>query len=181
MCSLEDMRITCHTGSVIEHPHSILFQIGGVVMRSPFIAIAAYEQKLGIPANYLNCSMSVVDLTPNGDMFNCINVISIYSVERGPSGAWQKFERGELPLFPFYEAFSRDLSDTVNGNVWYAAYCKRRCIGRTIAPELLTDYSRVLCSECPKLPKDLKIDGREVGFCFSWRDALFMSSSYLAR
>ncbi|KAJ7273210.1 HAD-like domain-containing protein [Mycena rebaudengoi] len=100
---------------------AVIFDIGGVVMRSPFIAIAAYEQKLGIPANYLNCSI----------------------VERGPSGAWQKFERGELPLFPFYEAFSRDLSDTVNGNVWYAAYCKRRCIGRTIAPELLTDYSRL--------------------------------------
>ena len=26
-------------------------------MQSPFIAIAAYEKKLGIPANYLNCSM----------------------------------------------------------------------------------------------------------------------------
>jgi hypothetical protein len=33
------------------------FQIGGVVMRSPFIAIAAYEKKLGLPENYLNCSM----------------------------------------------------------------------------------------------------------------------------
>lgn len=28
-------------------------------MRSPFIAIAAYEKKLGIPSNYLNCSMYV--------------------------------------------------------------------------------------------------------------------------
>jgi len=37
----------------------VIFDIGGVVMQSPFIAIAAYEKKLGIPANYLNCSMYV--------------------------------------------------------------------------------------------------------------------------
>ncbi|KAJ6606507.1 HAD-like domain-containing protein [Mycena vulgaris] len=101
---------------------AVIFDIGGVVMRSPFIAIAAYEKKLGIPENYLNCSI----------------------VERGSNGAWQKFERGELPLLAFYEAFSRDLSDTVNGNRWYAAYCKRRGI------------------ECPELPKHLKVDGREL-------------------
>lgn len=29
------------------------------MLRSPFIAIAAYEQEQGIPANYLNCSMYV--------------------------------------------------------------------------------------------------------------------------
>ncbi|KAG6820564.1 hypothetical protein H0H93_015084 [Arthromyces matolae] len=48
------------------------------------------------------------------------------SVDRGPQGAWQKFERGEIPLFEFYEAFSRELSDTVQGNLWYKAYCKRK-------------------------------------------------------
>lgn len=41
-----------------------------------------------------------------------------FSTGRGPKGAWQKFERGEIDLFSFYEAFSRDLSDTVNGNIW---------------------------------------------------------------
>ncbi|KAJ6547069.1 HAD-like domain-containing protein [Mycena capillaripes] len=104
------------------HFKAVIFDIGGVVMRSPFIAIAAYERKLGIPENYLNCSI----------------------VERGSNGAWQKFERGELPLFPFYEEFSRDLSDTANGNVWYAAYCKRRGI------------------DCPELPERLNVDGREL-------------------
>lgn len=53
------------------------------------------------------------------------------SVERGHQGAWQKFERGELPLLPFYEAFSHDLSDTENGNKWYREYCRRRNIGPT--------------------------------------------------
>jgi len=32
-------------------------QIGGVVMRSPFIGIAAYERTLGLPVNYINTSM----------------------------------------------------------------------------------------------------------------------------
>ena len=34
-------------------------QVGGVVLRSPLIAIAAYEQEQGIPNNYINCSMFV--------------------------------------------------------------------------------------------------------------------------
>ncbi|KAJ6618360.1 HAD-like domain-containing protein [Mycena sp. CBHHK59/15] len=99
----------------MSHIKAVIFDIGGVVMRSPFIAIAAYEKKHGIPENYLNCSI----------------------VERGSNGAWQKFERGELPLLPFYEEFSRNLSDTVNGNVWYAAYCKRRGIGRAHIHEVM--------------------------------------------
>jgi hypothetical protein len=42
------------------------------------------------------------------------------STGRGPNGAWQKFERGEIDVFSFYEVFSCDLSDTVNGNKWLA-------------------------------------------------------------
>jgi len=83
---------------------------------------AAYERQHGIPENYLNCSI----------------------VERGPQGAWQKFERGEISLFTFYELFSHNLSDTVNGNVWYKAYCERKGI------------------PCPKLPDHLNVNGREL-------------------
>ncbi|ESK92888.1 epoxide [Moniliophthora roreri MCA 2997] len=99
-----------------------IFDIGGVVLRSPFIAIAEYERERGIPDNYLNCSI----------------------VARGSQGAWQKFERGELELLEFYEAFSRDLSDTVNGNTWYKAYCKRKGI------------------DCPHLPERLNVNGRDL-------------------
>jgi len=35
-------------------------------------------------------------------------------------------------LFSFYEAFSRDLSDTVNGNIWYEAYCHRKGFGESV-------------------------------------------------
>lgn len=44
------------------------------------------------------------------------------SVGRGRQGSWQKFERGEIDLLSFYKAFSRDLSDTVNGNKWRVIY-----------------------------------------------------------
>ncbi|KAF9458657.1 HAD-like domain-containing protein [Collybia nuda] len=102
------------------HLKGVVFDIGGVVLRSPFIAIAAYERKLGIPENYINCSI----------------------VGRGSNGAWQKFERGELPLFEFYEAFGAELSDTESGNVWYQDYCRQKGI------------------PCPPLPHKLKVDGR---------------------
>ncbi|PFH50068.1 hypothetical protein AMATHDRAFT_146109 [Amanita thiersii Skay4041] len=101
---------------------AVIFDIGGVVCRSPLIAIAAYEKEIGLPPNYLNCSI----------------------VERGHQGSWQRFERGEIPLLDFYEAFSRDLSDTHNGNKWYARYCERKGI------------------DCPLLPESLKVDGREL-------------------
>lgn len=33
------------------------FQVGGVVCRSPLLAIAAYEREHGIPNDYINCAM----------------------------------------------------------------------------------------------------------------------------
>ncbi|KAG1858421.1 HAD-like protein [Suillus subalutaceus] len=104
------------------HLKAIVFDIGGVVLHSPFIAIDEFESEKGLPKDYLNVSMT----------------------SRGPGSAWQKFERGELSLFSFYEEFGRDLSDTDNGNKWYTEYCARKKI------------------ECPTLPVILDIDGREL-------------------
>jgi len=100
---------------------AVIFDIASVVLKSPLLAIAAYEQELGLPSNYLNCMIT----------------------ERGPQGAWQKFERGEIQLFDFYEAFSHELSDVQAGNEWYTHYCDRKGI------------------EYPPLPKSLSINGRE--------------------
>ncbi|KAI0313634.1 HAD-like protein [Amylostereum chailletii] len=109
---------------------AVIFDIGGVVVKSPLIAIAAYEKERGLPPNYINNSI----------------------VRRGRHGAWQKFERGEMTLLPFYDAFGRELSDTANGNPWYAQYCQKRGV------------------ECPPLPTSLNLDGREL-FGRMMRDA----------
>lgn len=101
---------------------AVMFDIGGVVLRSPFLAIANFETEINLPPHYLNVSIKF----------------------RGPSGAWQKFERGELHLLDFYPEFGRDLSDTKNGNIWYAEYCRQKQMA------------------CPELPELLQIDGRDL-------------------
>ncbi|KAF9532326.1 HAD-like domain-containing protein [Crepidotus variabilis] len=100
----------------------VIFDIGGVVMQSPFVAIGEYERGLSLPVNYINCSIT----------------------GRGSQGAWAKFERGEIELFQFYRDFGKELSDSVNGNIWYKEYCNRRGL------------------ECPPLPSELTVDGREL-------------------
>ncbi|KAK2467035.1 hypothetical protein APHAL10511_001293 [Amanita phalloides] len=101
---------------------AVIFDIGGVVLKSPFIAIAAYEKELGLPPNYLNCLI----------------------VGRGSQGAWQKFERGETNLLKFYEAFGRDLSDARLGNELYARYCERKGVACPLMPTSLVVNGREL-------------------------------------
>jgi hypothetical protein len=40
---------------------AVIFDIGGVVVRSPMLAIAKYEEELNLPHNYINCIMYAVD------------------------------------------------------------------------------------------------------------------------
>ncbi|KAH9981530.1 HAD-like protein [Lactifluus volemus] len=101
---------------------AVFFDIGGVVVQSPLLAIREYENEHNIPNNYINCLIT----------------------GWGSQGAWQKFERGEIPLFAFYEQFSQELSDVDKGNKWYVRYCEKKKIA------------------CPELPQRLHIDGREL-------------------
>jgi len=94
---------------------AVIFDVGGVVCRSPLAAIAAYERENDIPENYINISIT----------------------QHGSKGAWQQFERGEIDLWSFYSAFSHQLSDTKRGNVWYADYCKRHGIACPKLPDTL--------------------------------------------
>ncbi|KAL5119896.1 hypothetical protein ACEQ8H_002258 [Pleosporales sp. CAS-2024a] len=71
-------------------PKAILFDIGGVVVTSPFQAILDYEVENKIPIGYIN-----------------------YAIQKGPhdSGAWQLIERGEVPLDDdWFASFERQLS-----------------------------------------------------------------------
>jgi epoxide hydrolase-like predicted phosphatase len=65
-----------------------LFDLGGVVMGSPPLAIASYEKLHGIPSGFVNRAI----------------------VHHMPNGAFQKLERGEIhDLQRFYEDFTSDL------------------------------------------------------------------------
>ncbi|KAF9922011.1 hypothetical protein FBU30_007911 [Linnemannia zychae] len=77
---------------------AVLFDIGGVVVGSPFQGIADFEQQHNLPVNYLNVAIA----------------------RSGHNGAFQRLERGELDLWSFYDAFSDQLSDPEN----VAAYAK---------------------------------------------------------
>ncbi|RDB21305.1 Acyl-CoA dehydrogenase family member 10 [Hypsizygus marmoreus] len=115
------------------HLKAVIFDVGGVVMRSPFIAISAYERKLGIPQNYLNCSMHVNIMLALTLIFT-----PLHSVERGSQGAWQKFERGEIPLFEFTKHLA------VNCQILYKTYCTRKGLA------------------VPRLPEKLSVNGRDL-------------------
>lgn len=52
--------------------------------------------------------------------------INTLITRRGPQGAWQRFERGEIDLFAFYKAFGNELSDISSGARWYQEYCDKR-------------------------------------------------------
>ncbi|MBS3757821.1 MAG: HAD family phosphatase [Desulfobacterales bacterium] len=83
---------------------AIIFDLGGVILDSPFEIFAAFEKQHGLSENFLN------------------RVI----VESGRQGAWARLERGELTLEDFFDAFdeeirhaganisSRDLMSAVN-------------------------------------------------------------------
>ncbi|KAF9123886.1 hypothetical protein BGW39_008620 [Mortierella sp. 14UC] len=77
---------------------AVLFDIGGVVVGSPFQGIADFEIQHNLPVNYLNVAIT----------------------RSGHNGAFQRLERGELDLWSFYDSFSDQLSDPRN----VAAYAK---------------------------------------------------------
>ncbi|KAF2140575.1 uncharacterized protein K452DRAFT_299319 [Aplosporella prunicola CBS 121167] len=90
------------TSPTTNPPRAILFDIGGVVVQSPFQAILDYERAHGIPAGWINTAIS----------------------RAAPAGAWQRLERGEMALDEaFFAAWAKDLSDPV---VWREFWLARR-------------------------------------------------------
>ncbi|KAH9867002.1 hypothetical protein IAQ61_007593 [Plenodomus lingam] len=82
-------------------PKAVLFDIGGVVVISPFQAILDYEIALKIPVGYIN-----------------------YAIQAGPhdTGAWQLLERGEVELNEtWFSSFKSQLS---RPEIWTAYLAK---------------------------------------------------------
>ncbi|KAI8942983.1 hypothetical protein NX059_001020 [Plenodomus lindquistii] len=87
--------------SLPEPPTAVLFDIGGVVVISPFQAILDYEIASKIPIGYIN-----------------------YAIQAGPhdTGAWQRLERGEVELNDsWFAAFKSQLS---RSEIWTAYLAK---------------------------------------------------------
>jgi len=79
-------------------PRVLLFDIGGVVVVSPFQAILDYELSLSIPPGWVNYSIS----------------------KTAPDGFWHKLERGDIPLDDAYFAgFNADLCDKTRWHEFY--------------------------------------------------------------
>ncbi|KAF2087502.1 epoxide hydrolase, partial [Saccharata proteae CBS 121410] len=87
-------------------PKVILFDIGGVVVQSPFQAILDYERAHAIPTGYINHAISA----------------------SAPNGSWQRLERGQIPLDDaFFDAFRADLC---KADVW-ESYCRKNAAADT--------------------------------------------------
>ncbi|CAM1501049.1 Fc.00g102110.m01.CDS01 [Cosmosporella sp. VM-42] len=81
-----------------KQPKVLLFDIGGVCVKSPFQAILDYELSLGIPPGWVNYSIS----------------------KTAPNGFWHRLEKGEVPMDnTFFNGFSQDLH---NPERWEAFY-----------------------------------------------------------
>ena len=73
---------------------AVIFDLGGVVLPSPFDAFRAYERRRGLPHRF----------------------VSDVIVSGGEAGAWSRFERGELDSEAFAVAFGAEC-DAAGGRV----------------------------------------------------------------
>ncbi|KAJ2785227.1 hypothetical protein H4R18_000678 [Coemansia javaensis] len=88
----------------MERIRAVIFDVGGVVVGSPFVGIAAYEREHGLPANYVNVALS----------------------RRGAAGAFQRYERGEIGYDEFAAQWAVELNDKEANSAAYRAYLERR-------------------------------------------------------
>ncbi|KAH9866206.1 hypothetical protein J1614_008771 [Plenodomus biglobosus] len=105
--------------SSTEPPKAVLFDIGGVVVISPFQAILDYEVASKIPIGYIN-----------------------YAIQAGPhdTGAWQLLERGEVELNDtWFTSFKSQLS---RPKIWMAYLAKLAAQGSVGGKQAIDDSNR---------------------------------------
>lgn len=88
-------------------PKAVLFDIGGVVVGSPFPAIAAFERNNGLEDGFVN--RVIKNFGDTGAPR------ALYFLRQGPcsssercAGAFAKLERGEVDVEEFYEMFAEE-------------------------------------------------------------------------
>ncbi len=96
---------------------AVLFDLGGVVLRSPLHFIAAFEEREGLPPG--------------------IVARAVGGYQARPDGAWQRLERGELPFTDFCAAFDDEIRAL--GAPFSSAKMMREMAEVTaVVPEMLT-------------------------------------------
>lgn len=125
----------------------MLFDLGGVVLPSPFEAWAEYEAELGLPTGFIRTVVA----------------------EAGDNGAWARHERGELTFPDFVAAFESECRNA-GGTAVSATEVMARLMARPDPrPEMLGAISAVraaglrtgaLTNNWPALPEDLAEDGK---------------------
>lgn len=89
---------------------AIIFDVGGVCVLSPMLAIRSYEKRHHIPSGYINHAI----------------------VKTSPTGAWHKLERGEIPLDTNF--FLHFTSDLTNPSIWAHFHTTRNLTPTSPAP-----------------------------------------------
>lgn len=89
---------------------AIIFDVGGVCVLSPMLAIRSYEKRHHIPSGYINHAI----------------------VHTSPNGAWHKLERGEIPLDTNF--FLHFTSDLTNPSIWKHFHASRGLTPASLAP-----------------------------------------------
>ena len=101
----------------------VIFDLGGVVLNSPFAAIAEYESELGVEPNTVN------------------GVIA----KSGSNGAFARLERGELTVDEFADPWSRDCEAAgVADRTLDGAQLMRRICGACTPRPLMVEAQRLV-------------------------------------
>ncbi|KAJ2694125.1 hypothetical protein H4R19_005942 [Coemansia spiralis] len=91
-------------GGPSDRIRAVIFDIGGVVVKSPFVAVAEYEREHGLPDNFINVAL----------------------MKRGAAGAFQQYERGEISHAEFVRQWTDELNEVAANNEAYRGYLRRR-------------------------------------------------------
>ncbi|KAJ2835262.1 hypothetical protein J3B01_003638 [Coemansia erecta] len=112
---------------------AVIFDIGGVIVKSPFLAISLYEQSHHLPSNYINVSLS----------------------KHGSHGAFQQYERNEISYTEFINKWTLELNDVTANNKAYLEYLTRRHLDtRMVLPHTLRMDAQELFTRMMKVAEE---------------------------
>lgn len=97
------------------HYRAVIFDLGGVILPSPFEAWAAYERELGLEVGFIRGVVAA----------------------SGDHGAWARHERGELGFAEFLNAFERECADAGGESISAAEVMTRLTAMPEPRPEMI--------------------------------------------